>query len=530
MKKLLSILLCVITVFMLQTQVVFADYENTYENTGDYIEDLISIALTQIGYTTDGKSKYGDNSDWNVDFIQWCAGQAKIPTNIIPNQESAAKLYDFYSENLRLNVNPEYIPEKGDIMFLGNDTEIVSCALVVSNDSQFITAIIGNEDNCVKKKLYTLGMDKIIGFAKPDYDFVSNYTVGKHMTTASFLNMRSEPNTNCTILAKIPVATIVDIQKFDGDWGYINYDGKNGWISMDYAVLYDDSYSDNSKYAVNWNVIDVSKWQGTIDWNKVASSNIEAVIIRIGVRYSVSRVIEIDEKFLDYYNGAKDVGLHIGCYFYSTAITDDEAIEEAEFVIDTINKYDLQFDMPVFMDMEDSVIQKCGKTAIFNMTHSFLHRMEEENIYSGVYCSTSWATDYYTPSLFTNHPLWIADWHDKCNYDGNYDMWQYTDKGSISGIAANYTDLSICYVDFPSLISDNGYNKKPVINTEYKKGDINNDDKVTATDARLALRISAKLDEPTELQKKAADVNNDSKVTATDARIILRVSAKLEKL
>ena len=530
MKKLISIFLCVISVIMILTQVVMADFENTYKNTGNYAEDLISVATTQIGYTPEGQSKYGTNSNWNVDFIQWCANQAKIPTNIIPKEDSASKLYDFYSENLRINANPEYIPVAGDIMFLGNDESIEHCAIVVSTDTQFITAIIGNEDNSVKKKLYTIGMDKIIAFAKPDYNFISNYTVGKHMTTASFLNMRSEPNTNCTILAKIPIGTIVDILKFDGDWGYINYNGNDGWISMDYAVLYDDSHSDNSKYAVNWNVIDVSKWQGDIDWNKVASGNIEAVIMRIGVRYSVSRVIELDERFMEYYNGAKSVGLHIGCYFYSTAVTDDEAIEEADFVIDKINKYDLKFDMPVFIDMEDPITQKCGKTAIFSMTHKFLQRMEKENIYSGVYCSTSWATDYYSPALFSNHPLWIADWHDKCGYNGDYSMWQYTDKGSVSGIAAEYTDLSICYIDFPTFISDNGYNTTPNINTEIKKGDVNSDGKVTATDARLTLRISAKLDEPSEQQKMTADVNNDSKITATDARIILRVSAKIEKL
>lgn len=512
------------------TIITSAAFDNTHKNSGSYADDLAEVSLTQTGCTADESKKYGNNENRSLDFLIWCADEAKIPDEVIPTTDTVSQLYDFFTEGMRINANPDYLPEKGDILFLGDDGIANYCAIVISMDTQFVTAVICDSDNSVKKKLYTIGMDKIIAYATPDYSYVSNYTTGKHMTTASFLNMRSEPNTNCTVLTKIPIGTIVDITQFsnDGAWGFITYNGLSGWISMDYAILYDDSHINTSEYSVNWNVIDVSKWQGSIDWSKVAAGNIKAVIMRIGLRGSLTREVLIDEKFLEYYAGAKEQGLHIGCYFYSTATTAEEAREEAQFVIDTIDKYDLEFDMPVYIDMEAAVTERCGKTAIFNMTYTFLSEMDKENIYSGVYCSTSWARNYYNDTLFTNHALWIADWHDKCSYSGEYGMWQYTEHGGVSGIESRYTDLNICYIDYPKYISDNDYNieKEPI--TEIISGDINADGTVTASDARIALRISANLYSPTDTEKTAADVTGDGKITAADARKILRISARLE--
>lgn len=531
MKRYLSIIISVIVFLSAFTVMTSAAFENTHKNTGSYADDIAEISLTQVGCTADESEKYGNNVNASLNFIIWCADEAKIPNEVIPTTETVSNLYDFFTEGMRINANPDYIPERGDILFIGDDgITAENCAIVISTDTQFVTAVICDNDNTVKKKLYTIGMEKIIAYATPDYSYVSNYTTGKHMTTASFLNLRKEPNTSCTVLTKIPIGTIVDITDFssDGAWGYITYNGYNGWISMDYAVLYDDSHAGTSEYAVNWNVIDVSKWQGNIDWSKVASGDIKAVIMRIGLRGSLTREILIDERFLEYYKGAKEQGLHVGCYFYSTATTTDEAKAEAQFVIDTINKYDLEFDMPVYIDMEDAVTERCGKTAIFNITYTFLSEMDKVNIYSGVYCSTSWASDYYNDALFSNHALWIADWHDKCSYSGEYGMWQYTEHGGVSGIESRYTDLNICYIDYPRFISDNEYNTEKIPSADMLIGDINADGSVTASDARIALRISANLYSPTYTEKIAADVTGDGRITAADARKILRIAAKLE--
>lgn len=529
MKKIISVLLILLLITALFPLTAFAEFENTHKNTGDYATDLTEVAITQISFADAESSKYGEGNNTSLLFLRWCAVEARIPREVIPVTETVNELYDFYAEALMLNSNPEHIPQKGDIMFIGKDSVPEQCAIVLYADAEFVTAVICEEGNSVRKKLYTIGIEKIIGYATPDYSYVSAYTTGKHMTTASFLNFRSEPNTECDVIAKIPIGTIVDIKDIYDGWGSIEYNGKKGWISLDYVVVYDENHTDSSKYGVIWNVIDVSKWQGEINWSKVAEGNLNAVILRIGLRGSKTREILLDEKFLEYYQGAKEQGLHVGCYFYSTAKNDDDAIEEARFVIDTIKKYNLEFDMPVYMDMEDPVTQRCGQTAIFSMTYAFLNEMEKANIYSGVYCSTSWATDYYNQALFSNHALWIADWHDKCGYEGEYGMWQYSEKGSISGVESKYTDLNICYINYPQLIADGGYNiLKDEPEPEFLLGDINADGKITAADARTALRIAANLHTPTENERKAADINNDLKITAADARKILRISANLE--
>lgn len=529
MKKIISTVLIILSLMLIIPFSASADYENSHKNTGDYITDFTQVALTQTGYENAEEPKYGIGDNPSLMFLKWCATQARLPREVFPAVDNINELYTYFADAMTLNTNPEHIPQQGDIMFLGKDSEPSECALVIFADTEFVTAIICEEGYAVRKKLYTVGIEKIMGYATPDYSYVSDYTTGKHMTTASFLNLRSEPNTDCDILARIPIGTIVDIQEIYNDWGSIEYNGNKGWISMEYAVLYDETHTDSSKYGVIWNVIDVSKWQGNINWSKVADGNLNAVILRIGLRGSKTREILLDEKFLEYYQGAKEQGLHVGCYFYSTATNDEDAVEEARFVIDTIKKYDLKFDMPVYMDMEDPVTQRCGRTAIFSMTYAFLNEMDKSNIYSGVYCSTSWAEDYYNQALFSNHALWIADWHDKCGYEGEYGMWQYSEKGSISGVESRYTDLNICYINYPQLISDGGYNiLKEEPEPEIIMGDVNGDGKITAADARLALRIAANLHLPTQTQKTTADINSDSKITAADARKILRISANLE--
>lgn len=527
MKRIIS---CILTITLLLSVSVasYADFENTYMNTGNHADDFVSVALTQIGYTAENESKYSENPDWNIDFIVWTATEADIPETVIPDADNAQQMYDFFAEKNQVHSRDEYTPVKGDIMFFTDGEALTACAIVLSAAEEYITAIIGDDNNCVNKKIYASGIEKIYAFATPDFTFTSKYEAGTYSTTASVLNFRAGPGTDSDIIDKIPMGAVVEITFFKGDWGYTTYNGKNGWISMEYTSTYKDTYHNIGTYAVNWKVIDVSKWQGKIDWEKVAEAGFSAVIIRIGLRGSVSREILIDDKFLEYYEGAKAQGLHIGCYFYSAAKSTDDAVKEAEFVIKTIKDNNIELDMPAYIDMEDKVVEKCGKTAIFNMTKAYLDTMDKANIYSGVYCSAYWAKDYYNQTLFNSHALWIADWDGSCDYTGEHGMWQYSEKGRITGIETKYTDLNTCYVNYPEIIADYGYNTED--ETEYNIGDIDRNGEITAADARLALRISAQLQIPTDYESVVADINSDKIITASDARIILRISAELDKL
>ena len=557
MKRFLTLLLSVV-MFCSLFVTTFADYDNDHINTGNIRDDMIAIALSQIGYTTENNvSKYDSAvsekvSDRSAAFLSWCANEACASEDVLLRTADVQKLYDFYKKNASVYNPDEHFPAEGDIVFIKKSNEITKCGLVIKTDDNFVTVIVGDENNAVRKKLFSITSDKIYAYASPDYTLKADFTPGKYMITASALNFRDKPSLNSEIYFTIPLATIVNITSINGEWGKITYNNKEGWINLKYVVAYDDSYAISSEYSVKWNAIDISKWQGDINWKKIVAADIDAVIIRIGLRGTSTKEIHMDDRFLEYYEAAKNAGLHVGCYFYSAATTEKEGKQEAEFIIKQIKEHNLKFDMPVYLDMEDKVIEKKGKTKIFNATKAFLDRMEEENIYSGVYCSTSWAQDYYNPALFIKHALWIADWRNQCGYKGDYGMWQYTEYGSVDGIDANYTDLNICYINYPALISDLGYNvpktEKPtkdnvILNENLSvpeedssfedgsvvKGDVNSDGRITAADARAALRASAKLDVLSSNALLAADMDSNGRITAADARKILRISARLDK-
>lgn len=533
MKKIFSLLLC-LTIALSLCVTVFADNnDKNYTNTGNLIEDFIGHAESMIGYVSDAEGSVFDSvtgnetDNWSSSFIAWCAKKAGIPETAIPYTSSVNELFSFYDEKDKI-ISPEgHIPSAGELIFISEKGEITLCGIVTYSDTTYVTTIIGDDDDCVKKKMYDLTLSKIKGYAQPDLSMRPVIRSGNYITTPEFLNFRSLPTTSSEILAKIPMGTIVDITEIKDGWGSIYYDGKDGYISMDYVAEYDTRHLDSTRYAVNWNVIDISKFQGKIDWEVLSEQNIDAIILRIGFRGTVSKVLYYDENFLEFYAKAKEYGFHVGCYFYSGATTVTEAREEADFMIDIIRNNNLTFDMPVYWDVEDDVIRDTGSDNIRAMTEEYFAVMDEENLYSGVYTSSNWMIDYYTPEIFSGHSLWIADWRGYCGYQGDYSMWQYTDEGEVEGIDG-YTDMNYCYINYPLLIEALGYNTKKDVETPRTKGDINGDGKITASDAREALRAAAGLSELEGVQNDAADYNNDGRVTASDARLILRKAANID--
>jgi len=127
------------------------------------------------------------------------------------------------------------------------------------------------------------------------------------------LRLRSEPGTNGAILDSLPNGTVVYVTEVNGSWGKITYNGKTGWISLEYTIFRGDTLP----HTLKRKVIDVSYYQGNINWNAVKADGVEAAILRIGVRYTDSRKIGMDTKFLEYYEGATKAGIPVGVYFYS---------------------------------------------------------------------------------------------------------------------------------------------------------------------------------------------------------------------
>lgn len=207
--------------------------------------------------------------------------------------------------------------------------------------------------------------------------------------------------------------------------------------------------------------IDVSYYQGNIDWKKVKNNGVEFVIIRVGYRgYGSAGTLVEDPKFKTYLDGATKAGLKVGVYFYTQAITTAEAKAEAKFVLDRIKGYSLQ--MPVYYDIEsvdydtgrlDSAgLSKAQKTALCT---AFCDTIIKSGYSAGVYANYTWLNYYIDGAgLGKKYPIWLAHYTSNTNYDQRMDMWQYSGSGTVSGISA-YTDVNVWYSGkLPLYVSD----------------------------------------------------------------------------
>ncbi len=198
--------------------------------------------------------------------------------------------------------------------------------------------------------------------------------------------------------------------------------------------------------------IDVSVWQGTIEWDKVKAAGIDFAMIRCGYRgYSGSGVIEKDPRFDRNIVGALNAGIKVGVYFYSTAVTVEEAEQEADWVISVIKDYNITY--PVAYDFEEfynsdgsRAVRLSQKQRTAN-TVAFLERVKSAGYNPMLYASASAVRRYWLYSEIKEYDYWLAHYTTKTNYSGHYVMWQCTSKGRIDGINGN-VDFNIAYKSF----------------------------------------------------------------------------------
>ncbi len=183
--------------------------------------------------------------------------------------------------------------------------------------------------------------------------------------------------------------------------------------------------------------IDVSEWQGSINWPLVASDGIEAVVVRHGYGQKV------DSYFYDNVTGAIDVGLHVGVYHYSLAGSVEEAVKEAELVCRNCADYTL--DLPIYIDLEESALQSVA----IDVAAAFISKCEGLGRKAGIYANLNWFNNYIPAESFADKPLWIAQYNDEITHANPnlFGMWQYSDSGSVSGIAGN-VDLDELYIEY----------------------------------------------------------------------------------
>lgn len=238
--------------------------------------------------------------------------------------------------------------------------------------------------------------------------------------------------------------------------------------------------------------VDVSKWQGKIDWKKVKNANIDFAIIRIGYRAENGKIYK--DEFADYnIQQANKAGLLIGVYFFSTAINTNEALEEANWTYEAIKSYPISY--PIVYDCEGYNSSDSRMLGITNAVRTqnaltFLNRVKALGYDGMLYAAKDELLNFWDTSVIEeSFKIWVARYSNPTypnintpDYSGKYDMWQYTDKGSVNGISGS-ADMVVSYFDVKKATPKSNAKvpdaKEPVIkDTTYT----DNSDTVTAKD------------------------------------------------
>jgi len=187
--------------------------------------------------------------------------------------------------------------------------------------------------------------------------------------------------------------------------------------------------------------IDISRFNGDINFEEVRDAGCEFVIIRLG--WFIDNELGLDYKYKEYIEAAHDAGLKIGLYFYSEATTIEDVEKTVDFII---NNIPYKIDMPIAYDWEDFNDYNSYNISLYNfnnLAHTFIN-MINENGYKGIL----YGSKYYLLNIWDvkDYPVWLAQYYDYVTYEGDYDMWQITENGKIDGIEGT-VDIDIYYLN-----------------------------------------------------------------------------------
>lgn len=194
--------------------------------------------------------------------------------------------------------------------------------------------------------------------------------------------------------------------------------------------------------------IDVSKWQGNIDWTAVANSGVKFAIIRCAYRGATDGLIHEDPYFKKNIKGATQNGIKVGVYFFTQAINEVEAIEEASMAIGLVSGYYLN--LPIFIDTERATNGRANGLSVEARTRvvkAFCETVRNSGYKPGIYASMNWYYNNLNMSQLSAYNIWVAQYNTSCSYTGKYDLWQYSQSGSVPGISGK-VDLNMCYTNY----------------------------------------------------------------------------------
>lgn len=224
----------------------------------------------------------------------------------------------------------------------------------------------------------------------------------------------------------------------------------------------DDDKEDDTTAATYKKGIDVSQWQGTIDWEKVKAAGIEFAMIRAGYGQN-----NIDPQFKRNISECNRLGIPCGIYWFSYAYTEAMAIREAEYALAAVEPYKLEY--PIAFDYEGASVDYAKKNGVVPdkahvtaLANAFCGRIEQAKYYAMVYTNPAYLSQYYDSYVPKSYDIWLAQW--PANPDPAAKpaqaggIWQYTNSGTVAGISGR-VDMDAAYYDYPAIIKANGLNQ-----------------------------------------------------------------------
>lgn len=331
-------------------------------------------------------------------------------------------------------------------------TEIPVSLMASSVDKDLRVMILDEEGKLVKGRTFNINIAGLGDYTDNDKDgiiYVGDMKPGQYSIMLGHILGYTEPAEPLTVSvkAKIEYKAIADISyliKTEEDIDPAKEDTA-------YNEAAEETTGNSAIKTVKGAVfgIDVSKYNGDINWEMVKNEGVKFAIIRCGYRGSQSGSIVVDPYFEKNIEGAKKAGIPIGIYFFTQATNDREAVEEASAVMSLIRKYDITY--PVFVDSESAGgkgrADELGVTERSSAVQAFCETIRSGGYKAGVYASKNWFNNRLDISkLSADNVTWLAEYNDKPTYGATYQLWQYSSGGRINGIEGR-VDMNISYLD-----------------------------------------------------------------------------------
>lgn len=243
------------------------------------------------------------------------------------------------------------------------------------------------------------------------------------------------------MIGKYPDCTFI---KISANVPRNDYDVENYYIEDGSSLM--NYYINGEKQARV--AIDVSSYQKSIDWNTVKSAGVDVAIIRLGYRGYESGKLALDDKFTSHIKGANAAGMETGVYFFTEAVSYEEGVEEANFVLENLQGYHVT--QPIIIDTEyiydvEARANDIDNTARTDAIVGFCETIQNAGYTPMIYASRNWFAQNLEVDRLADYEWWLAHYANQPDFPYHYSGWQYSSEGKLPGISSENVDLNVWF-------------------------------------------------------------------------------------